>query len=495
MLSLRKSLDDPSVFRGLFPSPSWDAWRVVASVLQGKRLTAAERAIFTQCTGREREPTRPLRELWVVAGRKSGKSRFAGLVSAYLAAAADPRCLAAGETALVLLCAPAKYQNVVLGYVKALFKTVPLLRPLVARETPESLELTTGVTIAVQTSNFRTVRGPSLVAAVVDEIAFLRDEQSATPDKELIRAVAPAMITTKGVLIGISSPWAAKGVLYEKHHKHYGHDDPRVLVWQASSLVMHPALDREEIAAASEDDPEGAKAEWEGCFRSDLESYVSMDVLDACTSPGVLERPRLLDVSYTAFLDVAAGSGRDSFAVAVAHLEPRDGEAPVVVLDAVREIRPPFDPISVTGEVALFLRRFYGVTVVQSDRYAGAWVVEAFQRHGVQVVQDAEPKSTLYLDALPVLNGRRCDLLDLPKLRAQFASLERRRRAGGRDVVDHPPGSHDDVANCVAGVLASAGAGDGDFVLAANVAPADRQPLLDRAELEAMRRLVDGGGW
>jgi hypothetical protein len=34
----------------------------------------------------------------------------------------------------------------------------------------------------------------------------------------------------------------------------------------------------------------------------------------------------------------------------------------------------------------------------------------------------------------------------------------------------------------------------GDFeVLAANVAPADRQPLLDRRELEVMRRDVDGG--
>jgi hypothetical protein len=300
------------------------------------------------------------------------------------------------------------------------------------------------------------------------------------------------MITTRGVLIGISSPWAAKGVLYEKHRKHYGRDDPRVCVWQASSLVMHPGLDREEIAAASEDDPEGAKAEWEGLFRSDLESYVSMEVLDAVTSPGVTERPRLSEVAHYAFLDAAAGSGKDSFVAAVAHLEPRDGGAPFVVLDAVREVRPPFDPVGVTAELARFLRS-YGVTVAQSDRYAGAWVSESFARCGVQVVQDAEPKSALYLSALPVLTGRRCELLDLPKLRAQFASLERRRRAGGRDVVDHPPGGFDDVANSVAGVLASAGAAAGDFVLAANVGDRPRERVLDERELTLMGRDRDYG--
>ena len=34
----------------------------------------------------------------------------------------------------------------------------------------------------------------------------------------------------------------------------------------------------------------------------------------------------------------------------------------------------------------------------------------------------------------------------------QLAALERRTRAGGRDIIDHPPGGHDDLANAVAGV-------------------------------------------
>src|SRR5262249_36732278 len=97
--------------------------------------------------------------------------------------------------------------------------------------------------------------------------------------------------------------------------------------------------------------------------------------------------------------------------------------------------------------------RSYRVETAQADKYAGAWVTDAFRRHGVALAQDAEVKSVLYLRALPKFMARAVDLLALQKLGAQLAGLERRRRAGGRDVVAHPPGSHDDVANAVAGAV------------------------------------------
>jgi hypothetical protein len=128
--------------------------------------------------------------------------------------------------------------------------------------------------------------------------------------------------------------------------------------------------------------------------------------------------------------------------------------------------------VAITGELAAFLQT-YGVDVVQADKFAGRWVVETFARHGVTVVQDAEPKSAVYLACLPLLTSQRCDLLDLPGLRAQLTALERRRRAGGRDVVDHLPGVHDHVANAAAGALVLAalrGAGD------AGVLVCEREP-------------------
>jgi hypothetical protein len=60
-----------------------------------------------------------------------------------------------------------------------------------------------------------------------------------------------------------------------------------------------------------------------------------------------------------------------------------------------------------------------------------------------------------------LVNSGRIRLLDHRKLEAQLIGLERRVSRAGRDLVDHGPGAHDDLANAVAGcvVLALAGVG------------------------------------
>jgi hypothetical protein len=458
-LSLLDALDSEELFGSVFPKPSWNAWRGFCAALYGLPMPPAQLNAFRASTGRSRAPTTPASEAWVIAGRRSGKSRIASAIATYIAALAPTTTLAAGEVGTVLVCAVSREQaKVVFNYCRALFD-LPALRPLVSGETSESIELRHHVRLEVRASNFRAVRGVTLLAAVLDEMAFLREEGSALPDVELYRALKPALATTGGLILGISSPWAQRGLLWSKYKKHFAQDGD-VLVWQANSLTMNPTLRESLVLEAMADDPEAAAAEWEGQFRSDLESYVSTQVLDACTVPGVVERPPLGGVAYQAFLDPASGSGRDSFTAAVGHAEPTGDGQVVAVVDACRSVSPPFDPLSVAGEVAAFLKT-YGVQVAQCDRYAGAFVVQAFQRHGIVVTQDAPPKSELYLGALPLLNAGRVELLDLPQLRAQFSSLERRRRAGGRDIVDHPPGNaHDDLANAVAGLVVRVGAGE-----------------------------------
>ena len=76
-----------------------------------------------------------------------------------------------------------------------------------------------------------------------------------------------------------------------------------------------------------------------------------------------------------------------------------------------------------------------------------------FAEHGIEFEQSARPKSDLYRDLLPLLNARRLELFDLPRLSAQLCGLERRTARSGKDSIDHGPGGHDDLANAVAGVL------------------------------------------
>jgi hypothetical protein len=133
--------------------------------------------------------------------------------------------------------------------------------------------------------------------------------------------------------------------------------------------------------------------------------------------------------------------------LAIAHTEGDRG-----VLDVVREIRPEFNTDDAVAEFSDTLKQ-YKVAQVRGDHYAGDWCRRAFLKHGIQYITSEAAKSRIYLEWLPILNAGRCDLLDEERLIYQASTLERRTSRVGKDTIDHPPGGHDDVVNCAAGVL------------------------------------------
>jgi hypothetical protein len=101
---------------------------------------------------------------------------------------------------------------------------------------------------------------------------------------------------------------------------------------------MNPTVPQDFIDAEFERDPASANAEYGAEFRSDVQEFVSMDVLEACTADGVFELPSMSGTVYLAFCDPSGGSS-DSMTLAIAHHD--DG---VAVLDCVREVRRRFNP-------------------------------------------------------------------------------------------------------------------------------------------------------
>jgi hypothetical protein len=170
-------------------------------------------------------------------------------------------------------------------------------------------------------------------------------------------------------------------------------------------------------------------------------------VLEACTADGVFELPPISGVTYIAFVDPSGGSS-DSMTLAIAHRED-DG---VALLDCVREVRAPFQPENVVTDFCRTLVS-YGIGGVVGDRYAGEWPREQFGKRNITYRPSEKVKSDIYRDMLPILNSRRCQLLDIPRLISQFHGLERRTARGGKDSIDHGPGQHDDIANAVAGAI------------------------------------------
>jgi hypothetical protein len=151
---------------------------------------------------------------------------------------------------------------------------------------------------------------------------------------------------------------------------------------------------------------------------------------------------------YVGFCDPSGGSS-DSMTLAVAHLSAVQKRA---ILDGFWERRPPFSPDAVVEEFAGILRS-YRVATISGDRYAGAWVAERFQQHGIRYTASEKTKSEIFSEFVALLNSGRVRMPGNKRLRVQFESLERRTSRSGKDVIDHPAGSHDDIANCAAGAL------------------------------------------
>jgi hypothetical protein len=455
-VTMRAALGSADLFGLILVGPSWLAWRVLLIALMGEALTEGERAVFKQLTGREREPLVRCEEFWGVIGRRGGKSLAIAVLVVYLALLIDYEGIAAIGERLVVLCLAqnAKQAQVVFGYVRAIIKSVPAFARMIASETGESLSLTNGIDIEIRAASFRGVRGVSCVAVVCDEVAWFGDEgSSSNPDSAIFAALRPSLATTNGLLAAISSPYARRGELWRAYSQHYGEKgDPLILVAQGASRDLNPSLPQRIVDRAFERDPANAASEYGGAFRTDIENFVSPDVVDGATFLDRIELPPVPSEIYRGFVDPSGGSV-DAMTLAIAHTE-----SDVAILDAVREVRPPFSPDAVVTDFAELLRR-YRVREVTGDRWGGEFVREQFENRGISYRVSDRTKSELYKELLPLLNSRRVELLDIPRLSAQLCGLERRTARGGRDSIDHAPGAHDDLINAAAGVLAGLNGG------------------------------------
>lgn len=453
--SIIDCIHDPQLFASWFEDDwqSWQPWLAFLCALFALPMDADQLGIYRECTSRNDAPSDIAREAWLVCGRRAGKSFILALVAVFLAAFFDYRpYLAPGERGTILvIAADRKQSRVILRYIAALLKGVPMLAQLITRETAEGFDLANSVSIEVATCSFRSVRGYTLVAALLDEVAFWRAEDSTEPDYEVLNALRPGMSTIpNSMLLCASSPYARRGVLYEAHRAHFGRERDPVLVWQAATRRMNPSVPQSFIDAEMQRDATSARAEYLAQFRADIEAFITREAVEACISKNVYERGRIERVKYSAFCDPSGGTA-DSMTLAIA--SKQNG---IATLDALRERKPPFSPEQVVSEFAALLKS-YGVTKVLGDRYAGEWVKEPFRAHGITYESAAKPKSDLYRDFLPLVNSRKVDLLDHPKLLQQLVGLERRVARSGKDSIDHGLGAHDDIANAVAGALTSVG--------------------------------------
>ncbi|MCC7080746.1 MAG: hypothetical protein IT530_08755, partial [Burkholderiales bacterium] len=411
----------------------------------GLPLSAEEAGVFARLTQRG-APGAACRELLVLAGRRGGKSSVAAAAALYLAAL-RPWRLAAGEVGTVMVLACDRDQaRVAFRYCLGLLTSSPLLAHEIESTTADTIRLCNGVEIVIGTSDKAAVRGRTVVAAILDELAFWGAEAD-----EVLRALRPGMASQpEAMLIQITTAYSQRGPAFDTFRRSFGTDDPRALVVRATTRDLNPTISQAFIDEELSRDPQAARAEYLSEFRGDLEALFDVALLDAVTRVEPRELPHLVTTRdgavacYTAAVDVSGGR-QDATAAAVAHVDERGR----VVVDAVRRWASPHDPVEVAGEVAGFLAG-YRLSVAVADQYGAELSRSIYAEAGVALLAAEASRSEAYLAALPLFTSGRIEIPDDAVLRRELLGLERRAGRSGRDAVDHRPGQHDDVANALA---------------------------------------------
>jgi hypothetical protein len=396
-VNILQAIADPNLFRPFLGDlDTWRHWSIALKCLYGLPLKKQRsRELVRQCTGRPalELPAGGFSTALFLVGRRSGKSRISAVIGAYEALfGGHEKRLAKGESGIIPIISPSRYQStIVWNYLKAIFD-VPLLKEeLVSVQEnnfQQCLELRNGLEIRILTGDWRTVRGPSIVTAILDELCFfgLTEESKVRSDSELIRALRPALLTTRGKLIGISSKYSRKGWAYQQWLRQHGSNNGvspsftpawSTLVWDSPSKVMNPTLPQSEIDAAYLEDPAAARSEFGGEWRDDVSAYVDRALVESLVIKGRKELLPRSECAYVAFSDLSGGR-HDEAALAIAHKEGRK-----VILDFLRAWRPPFNPYTTIREQTQELKRF-GLLRVTGDNYSAEFVSEAFRANGIQ---------------------------------------------------------------------------------------------------------------
>ena len=97
-----------------------------------------------------------------------------------------------------------------------------MLKALIQTERAEQIDLSTELRLKCTRRRSEARRGYSIVAAVLDEVAYCPVEDAAEPNTEIVAALRPGMPSIQGsMLLGAPSLYTRKGALWENYRRHY----------------------------------------------------------------------------------------------------------------------------------------------------------------------------------------------------------------------------------------------------------------------------------
>jgi phage terminase large subunit-like protein len=410
------------------------------------------------------------RFLFVAAGRRFGKSRFAaavGLYSLLLSPDAD-RLVAPGERRYAVVVAASREQaSVVLNHALSLVKSSPVLRHELEEESEHELRFRGNRSLLALPSSSRSVRGLAASTVIFDELAHYPDEDVTGPRtaERLWGALTPSVsqFGPHGRVIAISTPAGSGGLFATLWHKARGGELPEACAYtaptSANPLVDPAYLAAQEAALGSAD----YDREFNAIFTAGGLGFFDLERVQECVGEW---REVLPSDGRDWRCAIDPAFSRDPFALAIVGRQRGDREHLIVGLtqrwlapkSKRRIIRSRADETSyieqVIAEVAAICAR-YGVTRVVSDQHLPGTVTSELEKYGlrVKIVAWTDESKTAGMRSLRALvNTNRISLPDDPVLLGELARV---RTKPGRDKIETPRtgDSHSDVALAVAAAV------------------------------------------
>ena len=477
--------------------------RAICRVCDGKPLgDLADDPVVQKCFGGYEAiaslPAQPPLEFVLLAAIRCGKSLFTAALALYTALTIDLSglpAMGADEMPNVVVVSLDKYRaKVVMKFMMAVLnKKGGLLNDLLVRRPKPTSE-----SFIVRRLDGRLVEiivaagkrgGDNLVSrwtlvAIFDEAARMlgqadgvvnyEDQRSAVIERLRLLRQHGAMAR----LVAVSSPWAARGPIYETVTEWFGKPSGELVVVRATGPDLCPPLWTPEAVEAARLARDGAyETDVLGLFADPENGWLSATEVEKAKRPLGEEKvdedgypvglPRELAVSYVAAMDPAvAGNAWSLIVVGRRPSETGDESDDSFFVALARQWQgtpqAPLKARRVFAEMALLLRE-YRCTEVHSDRWSSHALGEIAELVGITVTvssDSSEQKNKAHTDFRTLLVDGRLELAPHRLLCADLLSKKKRLLPGGR--VDYPApvtrdGRHADFAD--AAVLAVARAG------------------------------------
>jgi hypothetical protein len=288
-----------------------------------------------------------------------------------------------------------------------------------------------------------------------DESAWFRESKDFVVNlPDLLEAVRPTLITTRGKLIMLSSPGAKEGPVYDTWQAR--NENPDIFCFKAPSAVLNPTISSAALAKERKHGEAYFQREFLAQFTDALNPFLPCAAIDAAVARGKMEfQPEPSDYATVAGIDLA--DKRDDCALCISTVREIAGKRKVVVLLA-KPWKPGRDGHVVPRvlEEMGALCKAFNVGQAKGDQKSMSTAEYILGRYGVSFVRtvtDGQGSEVMYRTFLGALNNGDIVLPENEELLSQLRHLEERTGDGNRFRVAGRRNSKDDLA--VATVLSA----------------------------------------